>query len=469
MSEQITAPRGTRDIGLGEVAIWQLMEGVAAEAFRRYGFGEFRTPTFESTDLFARGIGTDTDIVGKEMYTFEDRSNRSLTLRPEGTAGVVRAYLEHKLYATAPNPLKLWYQGPMFRYERPQKGRQRQFHQIGIEVFGSDAPAADAEVVALAHDLYQDLFKAFAALVRDRLGDEAAAKLESPRLRVEINSLGDANCRPAYREALQTYFRDNAADYCADCTRRIETNPLRVLDCKVPRCKDLNSRAPRMTLCGPCAEHFEAVLALLEAVGVQVIRNPKIVRGLDYYTRTVFELIPEAAREAGQTTLCAGGRYDGLVEDLGGPHTPAVGWALGQERAMEWLVEQVGHLSPEDAAKLGGPKADVFIGPLTAEAVAPAFRLVQDLRRSGLAAVAGLTAGKPDKHLKQAVRQGARFLALLGPDELAAGEVALKNLATRQQQKLALDARALAALLLDRPHLPGGSGTQPALSSAETT
>lgn len=447
MSESIAAPRGTRDVTPGEVAVWQLLESVAAEAFRRYGYQEIRTPAFESTDLFARGIGTDTDIVGKEMYTFQDRSQRWLTLRPEGTAGVVRAYLEHKLYATAPSPLKLWYQGPMFRYERPQKGRQRQFHQIGVEVFGSGAPTADAEVIALAHDLYQDLFRAFAEFVRERLGPPAAARLEAPRLKVEINSLGDAACRPAYREALQHYFRTRQERYCEDCRRRMETNPLRVLDCKVPTCKELNQQAPPMTLCQPCSEHFDAVLRLLADVGVHVVPNPRIVRGLDYYTRTVFEIVPEDARQSGQTTICAGGRYDGLVQELGGPPTPAVGWALGQERAVEWLIEQVGRLTPDEAARLGSPRTEVYVGPLAQEALAPAFALAQELRRSGVAAIVGFEPGKPDRHLKQAIRQGARFLALLGPDELARGEVSLKNLQTRQQQSLPLDAERLATEL----------------------
>ncbi|MBM3266147.1 MAG: histidine--tRNA ligase [Candidatus Sericytochromatia bacterium] len=445
MGEPIAAPRGTADIGPPDGAVWHLVEDVARRNCSRHGFAEIRTPLFEATELFARGIGADTDIVGKEMYTFRDRSDRSLTLRPEGTAGVVRAFLEHKLYATAPSPLKLWYQGPMFRYERPQKGRQRQFYQIGVEVFGSAEPAADAEVVALAYQCYQDMAADLACRVADRLGAERAAGLHvPPDLRVELNSLGDQACRPRYREALQAYFRDRAAAYCADCARRMETNPLRVLDCKVPPCVALNAQAPALELCADCSAHFAAVKDLLAGAGVPFSVNPRIVRGLDYYTRTVFELVPADAPAAGQTTLCAGGRYDGLVAELGGPPTPAVGWALGEERAVQWLLDRA-ELSAAELARVGAPATDVFVAPLASEAVAAAFRLVQHLRRAGLAADMAFKAAKPDKHFKQAERAGARFIALLGPDELARQEIAVKDLATRTQINLPLDAEIIAA------------------------
>ncbi|MBU6429224.1 MAG: histidine--tRNA ligase, partial [Cyanobacteria bacterium REEB65] len=252
MAEQMSAPRGTRDVLAPEIRSWHWMEAIAREACRRYGYEEIRTPIFEATELFARGIGDETDIVGKEMYTFTDRSGRSLTLRPEGTAGIVRAYLENKLYA-GPQPVKLWYQGPMFRYERPQKGRQRQFYQIGAEVFGSAEPTADAEAIALAWTFYQDLF----ARLR-----ELAGEVELPELVVNLNTLGDEQCRPAYRQAVQDYFRRRAARYCEDCQRRMETNPLRVLDCKVAACGELNRQAPQLRLCEACREHFDAVQEL---------------------------------------------------------------------------------------------------------------------------------------------------------------------------------------------------------------
>ncbi len=431
MAEPIGAQRGTRDILPPEIQAWQLMEAIARDAFSRYDFAEIRIPAFEATELFARGIGGETDIVGKEMYTFTDRGGRQISLRPEGTAGVVRAYLEHKLYA-GPLPLKVWYQGPMFRYERPQKGRQRQFHQIGVEVFGSAEPTADAEAIALARDFYQGLFE---EISRRRPGADL------PELVVQINTLGDDRCRPAYRVSLQEYFRSHASGYCEDCQRRMETNPLRVLDCKVPSCEMLNGAAPTLEPCPDCQVHFDAVRELLSAAEVPFEWNARLVRGLDYYTRTVFEIVPRGASKFGQSTVCAGGRYDRLVSDLGGPPTPAFGWALGQERVADLVLAA---LDDTSATEAGLPLA---VGPLAPEATVQAFQLALQLRRRGLAVALLPQASKPDKHLKAAVRLGAHYLALLGADELARGEVTLRDLHARQQQSVAASAAALSAAM----------------------
>ncbi|MDB5097177.1 MAG: histidyl-tRNA synthetase [Cyanobacteria bacterium RYN_339] len=412
MSNHVTAPKGTKDILPADAGRWQHVEAMARELFKAYRYQEIRTPVFESTDLFQRGIGENTDIVGKEMYTFESKSDDptkrlSLTLRPENTAGVVRAYIQHKLFAQ-PLPQKLWYTGPMFRYERPQAGRQRQFHQLGVEVLGSDDARWDAEVIVVATDFL--------------------ARLGLPALEVQLNSVGDDACRPAYRDTLQAYLRSHQDALCENCRTRTEKNPLRVLDCKVPACQPVVQAAPTITenLCDGCRGHQAAVEGYLTAVGVAFKRNDRLVRGLDYYTRTVFEIV--SGDLGAQNTVCAGGRYNGLVEELGGPSTPAVGWGLGLERLLMLL--------PADATPATGLTALIMATHGAAEPVA--FRLAHDLRGQGLA-IDLANGGKLDKQFKQAERLGARYAVILGEDELAKGVVSIKDLTTREQRSVPLD------------------------------
>jgi histidyl-tRNA synthetase len=408
MANQVTAPKGTKDILPAEAARWQHVEATARELLRTYRYDEIRTPVFESTDLFQRGIGENTDIVGKEMYTFLGKGEdaASFTLRPENTAGVVRAYIQHKLY-TQPAPQKLWYIGPMFRYEKPQAGRQRQFHQLGVEVLGSESPRWDAEVIVVATDFL--------------------ARLGLPALEVQVNSVGDENCRPAYRERLQAYLRGHQEELCENCRTRTENNPLRVLDCKVPKCQPVIQGAPTITenLCDGCRAHQSEVEGYLTAAGVAFRRVDRLVRGLDYYTRTVFEIV--SGNLGAQNTVCAGGRYNGLVEELGGPATPAVGWGLGLERLLMLL--------PADAVPAPGLTA--LIMGVGGAAEQQAFRLAHELRRQGLA-VDLSNGGKMDKQFKQAERLGARYAVILGEDELAKGVAQVKDLAARQQQTVPL-------------------------------
>ncbi len=310
----IQAIKGVKDILPEDMPAWHHLETTARRLFEDYGFSEIRVPVFEYTELFARSIGASTDIVEKEMYTFEDRDGKKITLRPEGTAGVVRAFVEHKLYAER-QLVKLYYLGPMFRHERPQKGRYRQFYQIGVEALGIDHPHVDIEVLAMLHTLFE------------RLGIKG--------LTLQINSLGDSACRGAYRDALKKYLAAKLPHLCADCQRRYETNPLRVLDCKVDADKFGDSPVMLEYLCGPCKSHFETVEEGLKKIGIPFEVNPRLVRGLDYYTRTTFELV--MGHMGAQNTVAAGGRYDGLVEEIGGPATPGIGFALGVERAISLM------------------------------------------------------------------------------------------------------------------------------------
>ncbi|MBO9542772.1 histidine--tRNA ligase [bacterium] len=418
MASLITAQRGTRDVLPPESLLWNKIEETARSFFARYHVLEVRTPIFEATELFTRGIGEATDIVSKEMYSFVDRGDRSITLRPEGTAGVVRAYLQGKLASTMQGPVKLWYAGPMFRYERPQAGRQRQFNQIGVEVLGTSDPKADAEVITLALDIF--------------------AALSVSNLRVELNSLGCEDCRPAYRERLVAYFAERQADYCTTCLDRMETNPLRVLDCKVPACKDLNREAPSLqdVLCEGCREHQAKLFGYLDAVGVKHQLNPRLVRGLDYYTRTVFEIVAEE-KLGSQDTVCAGGRYDKLVEECGGPPTPAVGWAFGEER-LAILLEAS---TPKDAI-------DLYVAAMGPEAEVAGFKLAHGLRNHGDWRIeCGFGDRKLKKQLEVADKLGAQWVAIIGEAELEAGEIQLKNLAARTTQTVAMDAESLAAAL----------------------
>lgn len=421
MANPFQAPKGTVDILPDEAARWRRVEAVARDLLARYRYGEIRTPAYEATEVFTRGIGENTDIVGKEMFTFEDRGGRSLTLRPENTAGVVRAYVEHKLY-TGPAPQKLWYMGPMFRAERPQKGRQRQFSQLGVECLGSEDPRWDAEAIVLAADFL------------------AALGLEG--LTTEINSVGCATCRPVYRERLQAYLRERLDALCGDCQTRTEKNPLRVLDCKVPGCAPVIAEAPALdaSLCDACRDALAEVTGLLDAAGVAWRRNPRLVRGLDYYTRTVFEIVAGAGQGLGsQSTVCAGGRYNGLVAELGGPETPAVGWGLGLERLLL--------LMPDAPSMEAGLFGLVVAAPGTPSA--PGFKLARDLRARGLA-VDLAPAGKLDKQFKQAERLGARYAFILGEAELAEGVVTVKDLANRSQERVERSDAGLDAWLAGR-------------------
>jgi len=399
------AIKGTRDILPADTPRWQRVERLFREAFARYGYREIRLPVFEETSLFARGIGDATDIVEKEMYTFTDKGGDSLTLRPEGTAGVVRAFLQNNL-AGEGGAVKLWYAGPMFRYERPQSGRQRQFHQIGAELFGVPGPEADAELLQMVH--------------------ATIASLGVPGLSLQINSLGDAACRPAFRQALIDYFRPHLPELCENCRRRLDTNPLRVLDCKAEGCKALRAGAPdgRDFLCAACRSHFAAVCALLDAAGVPYAVNPAMVRGLDYYTRTTFELTSSGL--GAQDTVAAGGRYDRLVEEFGGAATPGIGFALGVERLLLLL--------PADAVD-EAPRP-VFLAALGAAARSAIWPWLVELRRRGVAVEWDYEGRSLKSQLRRADRLRARQVAIVGDNELAAGKVLLKDMTEKTQREV---------------------------------
>jgi histidyl-tRNA synthetase len=403
------AARGVRDILPGETGRWQFVERVFREVFDLYGYEEIRVPIFEETALFARGLGDTTDIVEKEMYTFPDKSGHSLTLRPEGTAPVVRAYLERGL-DKLPGPVKLSYQGPMFRYERPQKGRFRQFHQIGCEFFGAAGPEADAELLEMVH----------AAFLR----------LAIPGLRLQINSLGDADCRPRYREALLGHLRPLAGGLCENCQRRLETNPLRVLDCKAASCVEARQGAPQIGehLCDPCSEHFDQVKAYLDEWKVPYEVNAEMVRGLDYYTRTTFELTAEGL--GSQDAVAAGGRYDGLVESFGGPVTPGLGFALGMERLILILPES------RDESDSAGP---VFFAALGDEARRLAMGWVTELRRLGVRADLDYDGRSLKSQMRRADRTGARHVVLMGEEELGRGRIIIRNMKTKEQEEVTVN------------------------------
>lgn len=405
----LRAIRGTKDILPDEVSPWQHVEGVARTIFDRYGYREIRTPTFEQTELFARGIGTDTDIVAKEMYTFTDRDEEgtSLTLRPEATAGIVRALIEHNLVNTDPMA-KVFTIGPMFRRERPQKGRYRQFHQVDVEAFGIKAPGIDVEVVEMA-----------------------LAYLEGCGLRefaLVLNSVGDAECRPAYVETLRRCLADVSSRLCGDCQRRATTNPLRVLDCKIPADQPVIDALPRIAdhLCASCADHFGAVRSGLDGLGIAYRVSHRLVRGLDYYTRTTFEVTSETL--GAQNSVLGGGRYDGLVKELGGVETPGIGFALGIERLVLALPAR-------DAA----PRCDVFVMPLTAAAAAESLALQRDMRRAGLRVVADHEARSFKSRMKLADRLGARFVVIRGEDEEKRGVWALRDMSTSAQDDVAVE------------------------------
>jgi histidyl-tRNA synthetase len=427
----IGAVKGFRDVLPEESRRWHLLEDAAATTFGRYGFGEIRLPVLERTDLFARSLGEATDIVEKEMYTFPDRDETSLTLRPEATAGVVRAYLESGLVTTDPTA-RLFYRGPMFRRERPQRGRYRQFWQIGAEVLGRDDALADAELIVML------------ARYLDAVGARG--------VRLELNSVGDAACRPAYRERLREFGRAHLAGLCPDCHRRLDRNPLRILDCKVEGCREIVARAPRIVdhLCDACRAHLGAVRALLDQEGIAYVISPMLVRGLDYYCRTAFEAVADGL--GAQNAVGGGGRYDGLVAALGGPDVPGVGFALG--------VERLAMVAAAAAAAVAALTAAVL--PLDARAEGAALALATQLRDQGFAVGLEPSGRSLKALLRAADRRGARLAVILGEDELRAGRATIRDLARREdrRQALALDADgpALASALralLDAPATPG--------------
>lgn len=408
---EIKAVRGVKDILPGEVEKWQFVERTARQIFERYGYAEIKVPIFEQTSLFARSIGEATDIVEKEMYSFEDQGGEKLTLRPEATAGICRAYVEHKLYQQ-PGFVKFYCIGPMFRYERPQAGRFRQFYQIDVEAIGEASPVVDAEVLAM-----------LVAFLRS---------LGLQQLELRLNSLGDAVCRPRYREALLAFIQQHLTELCVECQRRSERNPLRVLDCKKEDCRRVMREAPRTVdfLCKSCRQHFETVGRLLARVGISYVLDPKLVRGLDYYTRTTFEVLAEGI--GAQNSVTGGGRYDGLIEEIGGPPTPGIGFAIGFERLVT-VLEQQGLTVTE-------PRPDVFVAPLGEAALPPAFTLVEQLRHAGLRAEIGYDEKSLRSQLRRANKLGAAFTLMLGERELTMGKVAVKDMQGGAQEEVALDA-----------------------------
>jgi histidyl-tRNA synthetase len=406
--EQIRAVRGVQDVLPSQTRVWQKVENVARDLFSLYGFGEIKIPVFEKTRLFARGIGESTDIVHKEMYTFEDRSGESLTLRPEATASIVRAYMEHHLDRTG-DITKLYFMGPMFRYERPQAGRLRQFHQIDCEVFGSSHPAVDAEVIALAWEIL------------------SGVGLEG--LTVHVNTLGDTGDRPGYLEALRGYFSGHLGELCDDCNRRFTENPLRILDCKNVKCLRIVADAPTLLdHVGPeSRKTFEEVLRLLSEEGIPYEINPRLVRGLDYYTHTAFEITSEGL--GAQNSVAGGGRYDGLAEMLGGPSIPATGFAIGMER----LVSLVPH---KDETR---DPARVFLVALGDRAGAGAFGWAQKWRKAGLTILWDYEGKSLKSQMKKADRSGAAFAILIGEDEMENGAALVRDLRDGSQEAVPFD------------------------------
>ncbi len=417
---KIHAVRGTRDILPQEVRLWQQVEASAREILGRANYQEIRTPILELTELFARSIGSATDVVGKEMFSFSTRGEQEVSLRPENTAGVVRAYIQHGLQM-AGDVQRLWYCGPMFRYERPQAGRQRQFHQLGVELLGSRDPRADAEVIALAWDLLR------------AVGAE--------NLTLRLNSLGDPQDRLAYRQALVDYLTPLKEELDPDSQERLGRNPLRILDSKDPHTRAIVEKAPKLPdyLSADSRAFFEQVQAHLKALDIPYELDPYLVRGLDYYTHTAFEIVsPELGS---QSTVCGGGRYDGLVEDLGGPPTPAVGWAIGMERLVLLLQKK----QLEGVAR----PLDVYVISRGAKAEAQSLQVAQALRQAGFCTELDLSGSPFSKQFKRASRSGATWAVVLGDAEAVAGEVQLKHLPTGQQQTL-LQAELVKYLLSQR-------------------
>lgn len=404
MSDKYRAPRGTKDVLPKESAKWQYIENTALEVARTYGFSEIRVPTFEHTELFSRSVGDTTDVVQKEMYTFLDKGDRSITLRPEGTAGVVRSVIENSLLSDA-LPLKTCYITSCFRYEKPQAGRLREFHQFGVELFGAPLPSADAQVIMLGRS------------VLDALG--------IGEVELHLNSIGCPDCRAVYHKALREYFEARKDKLCETCLTRLEKNPMRILDCKNPDCGEMSKDAPKMLdyLCGDCKDHFEGVKALLTSCGVDYSIDPGIVRGLDYYTRTVFEFVSSAA--GAQGTVCGGGRYDGLVSELGGPPTPALGFGMGLERLL-MVMEHCNAPFPDELPP------DLYLASMGDKGAALAFRMANTLRDEGFWVETDTVGRSLKAQMKYADKLGALYSGVIGDDEVEKSTVTVKNMKNKK-------------------------------------
>lgn len=416
----INIPKGTKDVLPSEAYKWHFVENTARRIAALYGLREIRTPTFEHTELFLRGVGDTTDIVNKEMYTFLDKGERSITLKPEGTAGVVRAFIENGL-AGGVLPLKMYYLTPVFRYERPQAGRLREHHQFGVEIFGGKGPETDAEVILLARDYIR------------ALGVEG--------VELNLNSIGCKHCRPKFNEALREYLRPHLSEMCPTCNARFEKNPLRILDCKEEACAKINEGAPKSVdfLCDECREHFEALKSILDGCGVPYKLNPKLVRGLDYYSKTVFEFVSTAIGSQG--TVLGGGRYDTLIENLGGPSVPAVGFGSGIER-MLLVLENTGKSVPAE------PPLTAYVAGLDEAGRRAAFALANELRQAGISADVDHASRSVKAQFKYAGKIGARFVVVIGADELASGEYTVKDMQTSASERIARE--NVAAYLRER-------------------
>lgn len=405
-----TSPKGTEDLLPQDSYKWHYLEKKFAKTAEFYNYREIRVPTFEHTELFERGVGDTTDVVEKQMYTFNDKGGRSITLRPEGTASVVRSFLQNSLYAL-PMPMKMYYNIACFRYENKQKGRLREFHQFGVEVFGAEKPTMDAEVISLALTFL----------------DSVGLK----DLSVNINSIGCPKCRKAYSDALREYLRPHYDELCDTCKGRFTRNPLRIIDCKSEECQSIVKGAPSLLdyICDDCRAHFEEFKACLDGMGIKYTIDPGIVRGLDYYTKTVFEII------SGDFTVCGGGRYDGLVEELGGKPSPAIGFGLGIERLLLRLEETGVEIPADKPVKL-------YIAPLGENAVKAAQSIVYGLRKAGVSTETDHMGRALRASMKYADKLGAEYTVVLGDDEIAAGEVKVKNMQTGEQTAVKLDALA---------------------------
>ncbi len=403
----INIPKGTKDVLPQDSYKWQYVEGVAREVAELFNLKEIRTPVFEHTELFQRGVGDTTDVVTKEMYTFKDKGDRSITLKPEGTAGVARSFLENGM-GNGVLPAKMYYVIPAFRYERPQAGRLREFHQFGVEVYGSASAQTDAEVILTAATLLKKL---------------------GLKIKLFINSIGCPTCRAAYNKALKEFFAPHLDGLCADCKTRFEKNPLRLLDCKEENCKKINVDAPKILdyLCEECNTHFEEVKECLTLTGVEFEVNPRIVRGLDYYTKTVFEFVSTSI--GAQGTVCGGGRYDGLIEQLGGKPTPAVGYAAGIERLL-MVMEQTGVEIPAALVPT------VYIAGMDADCRKKAFALASELRLSGVNAEVDLMERSVKAQFKYADKIGAKYVAVIGGNELAEGKANVKCMANGESESV---------------------------------
>ena len=409
MTQSYNAPKGTADLLGASARGWDFLQEVAREVFSRYGYESIYTPIFEQTEVFTRGIGEATDVVGKEMYTFEDRGGRSITLRPENTAGVVRAAIQARLTDNGAQ-VKLYYAGPQFRYERPQKGRQRQFYQVGAEALGQTSPFADAEMILM-------LWEYFTLL-----------GLSKRSMRLLVNSMGDDACRPAYRDSVATFIREHSVELCDDCARRADTNPLRAFDCKKPECHAVMDSAPRINeaLCEACKQHNDTVLRTLDAAGLKYEIDPKLVRGLDYYTRTVFEVQVDHGLGS-QNAIGGGGRYDGLFQDLGGKETPSIGFAVGAERILLALeAEEVDILNRDDLV--------IYVAAAADEQREAAFAMTMELRRRGLTAVSDLQDRSLKSQFKQADKAGARYVLIIGEEEQKRGGVTIRDMESKEER-----------------------------------